>query len=434
MLEKEDQQNEWKREYTEEVKKTIIAFANSQGGTLYIGVNNDGSIHGISDIDKLMCQISNSIREAVKPDLTMFVDYQTEYINEKTILKVFVQKGTSSPYYLAQKGIRPEGVFVRQGSSSVPASDSYIVQMIKNTDGDRYEDIRSVNQDLSFDEAKKEFEKKNITFGMNQKRTLGLVNEEGLITNLGLLLSDQCPHSIKIAVFEDQKMKAYRDREIFSGSLFAQLHSSYAFIDRYNPKFSSFSGINRIDKRAYPEEAIREALLNSIIHRDYSFSGSILIHIYSDRMVFISIGGLLKGINESDIRLGVSVARNEKLAQIFYRLGYVEAFGTGIPKIMQSYMENPLKPTIEVSNHAFKVVLPQRMDTSTAPRESMTYSTHEDKVINLLKENEATIKREDAEKVLHLSQAMTSRILKELIKKGKLVSVGKGRNTRYILK
>jgi ATP-dependent DNA helicase RecG len=306
--------------------------------------------------------------------------------------------------------------------------------MIKNTDGDRYEDIRSVNQELSFDEAKKEFEKKNIPFGMNQKRTLGLVNEEGLFTNLGLLLSDQCPHSIKIAVFEDQKMKAYRDREIFSGSLFAQLHSSYAFIDRYNSKFSSFSGIDRIDKRAYPEEAIREALLNSIIHRDYSFSGSILIHIYSDRMVFISIGGLLKGINESDIRLGVSVARNEKLAQIFYRLGYVEAFGTGIPKIMQSYMEHPIKPTIEVSNHAFKEVLPQRLDTTSAPRETSTYSTHEEKVINLLKENETTIKREDAEKVLLLSQAMTSRILKELIKKGRLVSVGKGRNTRYTLK
>lgn len=111
----------------------------------------------------------------------------------------------------------------------------------------------------------------------------------------------------------------------------------YEYISRYNRIRAEFSGLHRIDKKDYPEEALREALLNSLVHRDYSYSGSILISIFDDRIEFVSIGGLVRGISLEDIMLGVSVTRNEKLANIFYRLMLIEAYGTGVPKIIRSY-------------------------------------------------------------------------------------------------
>jgi len=113
---------EFKREYTEEIKKTIVAFANTAGGTLYIGINDDKTITGVINPDDTLLQITNVVRSAIKPDITLFVDYKKEKIGKVVVIAVTVQKGTACPYYLEGKGIRPEGVYIRQGSSSVPAS------------------------------------------------------------------------------------------------------------------------------------------------------------------------------------------------------------------------------------------------------------------------------------------------------------------------
>ena len=137
---------EFKREYTEEIKKTIVAFANTAGGTLYIGIDDDKYIVGVNKPDDTMLKITNVIRSAIRPDLTLFVDCKTAKAGKSTVIIITVQKGTACPYYLAGKGIRPEGVYVRQGASSVPATETAILNMIKETDGEKYEDVRSLNQ------------------------------------------------------------------------------------------------------------------------------------------------------------------------------------------------------------------------------------------------------------------------------------------------
>lgn len=128
----------------------------------------------------------------------------------------------------------------------------------------------------------------------------------------------------------------FKERREFSGSLLHQLEDAYEFIDRFNITRAEFKDLDRIDMRDYPSEAIRETLLNAIVHRDYSFSGSTLISIFDDRIEFVTIGGLVKGISLNDILLGVSILRNEHLANIFYRLKLIEAYGTGMPNIGKS--------------------------------------------------------------------------------------------------
>ena len=420
---------ELKREYTSDINKAVIAFANTSGGTLYIGVDNDGSSIGVSDTDAEMLKISNSVRDTIKPDITMFVDYQKEIMDGMTVIKVIVQKGTSCPYYIAGKGIRPEGVFVRQGASTVPATETAILRMIRETDGEKYEDIRSLNQELTFSEAAKEFEARKVPFGANQQKTLGFTNSNGIYTNLGLLLSDQCVHTVKFASFEGTAKAVFKDRREFTGSLLKQLNDIYDFIDRYNRNRSEINGLHRIDKRDYPPEAVREALLNALVHREYSFSDSTLISIFDDRIEFTSIGGLVRGITFDDMMLGISVARNRNLVNVFYRLTLIEAYGVGIPNIMRSYEGYAAKPRIEATDNVFKITLPNINEIAS----KAFLSENENSVMALFEDN-GSITRKDIEAALSISQPMAVRLLKGLLDKGEIRAVGSGKNTRYVVK
>ena len=162
------------------IKKEIVAFANSNGGTVYVGVGDDGTVLGVEDADGCALQVSNMVRDAVRPDVTMFVSYETLDCDGRGVVAVKVQRGTNRPYYMAKKGLRPEGVYVRQGYSSVPATDAAIRQMIKETDGDSFEDMRSLDQGLTFESTKGEFEARNIPFGSPQMQTLKITSSDGL--------------------------------------------------------------------------------------------------------------------------------------------------------------------------------------------------------------------------------------------------------------
>lgn len=421
---------EFKREYVEDIKKTVIAFANTSGGRIFIGIEDDGSIVGVKDIDDTILKISSGVRNAIRPDITMFVSYNAEKVDGKSIVIVEVQKGTACPYYIENKGIRPGGVYVRHGSSSVPATETAIIKMIKETDGNKYEELRSTNQELTFEYADHEFEHAEIKFSDFQKKTLHLISNDGIYTNLALLLSDQCVHTIKAAVFDGKEKMNFKDRCEFTGSLLKQINDAYDYINRYNKTRSEFKNIHRIDIREYPVQAIREALINAVVHRDYAFSGSILISIFDDRIEFVSIGGLVKGISYDDMLLGVSIQRNENLANVFYRLSLIEAFGTGVPKMMRCYHDCLVKPEIIVTDNAFKIILPSTNSTKTGADE---ISDDEEKIMSFIAEHKS-IKRNDVETLLVISRAAAARILKKLVSKNKLEKRGNSRNLVYVMK
>ena len=385
------------------------------------------------------------VRDTIKPDVTMFLHYETIEESGKEIVAVDIQRGTDRPYYLAKKGMRPEGVYVRQGSSSVPASDTAIRRMIKETDGDRFEAMRSLNQELTFEATKKEFELRNIEFGPQQMRTLKLVDRDNLYSNLGLLLSDQCIHTIKAAVFQGKDQTIFKDRREFTGSLLQQMNEVYDFIDFRNQTHATIKKLLRIDVRDYPEIAVREALLNLLVHRDYSFSASALISIYADRLEFVSIGGLMPGIDLEDIMIGISVCRNQDLANVFYRLHLIEAYGTGMGKIMKAYEGMEEKPVIETTKNAFKIILPNvnakdekdsnpalSSEPLTNASDGVPISAREEKVLEYVRIHGA-VTRNDVIGLLGVSSSTAVRILKNLVKNSLLKQNGKARSTRYTI-
>jgi len=433
MMNTEGITKEFKHEYTDDIKKTVIAFANTNGGEIWIGVADDSTVVGVTNPDETILQVTNAIRDSIKPDITMHTLCEIRRIEGKNIVVIHVQRGTACPYYLTGKGIRPEGVYVRQGASTAPATESAILKMFKDTGGDSFETTRSLLQELTFKQAEKSFQEENIKFGIEQKRTLRLIGQDGSFSNLGLLLSDQCTHTIKAAVFEGNNKKVFKDRSEFSGSLLKQLDDSYFYLDQFNYTRAELAGLKRMDMRNYPPEAIREALLNSVVHRDYSYSGSTLISIYEDRIEFVSLGGLPKGISFSDLMLGVSVLRNNHLADVFYRLHLIEAYGTGVPKIMEYYREYTVQPSIEVSDNAFKITLPNtNYNRHVESPEQDAFSDDERLVLHFLA-GQSNIMRKQIEEVSGFSQAKTIRVLNALINKNAINKVGQGKNTAYFV-
>ena len=421
---------ELKSEVVSDICKEVIAFANTKGGTMYVGVQDDGHILGVENADRVTLQINNMVRDSIKPDVTMFVRYETQEIDGKQIVAVTIQKGTDRPYYLGSKGLKPSGVYVRNGTSTDPATDTAIRKMIKETDGDCFEDMRSLEQNLTFKAATAQFSKSNVAFDEAKMQTLGLVSHDGIYSNAAMLLSDQCCSTIKAATFSGTDKSDFQDRREFGGSLFQQMEEMYSYLDLRNRTRATFEGLYRNDVRDYPEEALREALLNSLVHRDYSFSASTLISVYDDRIEFVSVGGLLGGISLDDILLGLSVCRNPKLAAVFYRLKLIEAYGTGMPKIIKAYAGSGLEPKIEVTSNAFKITLPNRNAVKKETNVADMPRSNEERILSFVESN-GHIVRSDVDVLLDVSQATANRILKRMVADGLLYQDGSGRKTKY---
>ncbi len=419
---------ELKEIYTPDLKKEIIAFANTIGGTIYIGIDNNGEIVGIDDADFVMQQISNSLRDGIRPDISMFTHIELMHEDNKCFIKITINQGTRKPYYLSDKGLKPSGVYVRSGTTASPASEDAIRMMIKIADGDSFESNRSLIQELTFSSLKDAFQIRGLTFTEVQMKNLGILSSDDIYTNLGLLVSDQCRHSIKFAIFQGNDKLVFKDRKELTGSLFTQLADAFKTIDFYNSTRATFHDLLRTDERDYPEDAIREALLNAIVHRDYAFSGSTLINLYSDRLEFISLGGLVPGLSLEAAMLGASQPRNEKLANLFYRMKLIEAYGTGISKIMSCYSGLSVQPVFENVEGAFRVILP-----NIHAQKSIELDQKYIPVLKLF-ENKKEITRSDVEEALGIGTTHAINILKEMYENELIVKVGSGRLTRYVKK
>ena len=427
----ENSRLELKEIINSDFKKEIIAFANTDGGEIFVGVNKNGEVTGIANPEHEMEKISSMIHEGIHPDLIPFTDVSSLVIDGKAVIRVVVSRGEKPPYHLTDKGLKPSGVYVRHGVVSVPASEERIREMIRQTDGTTYDKARSLNQDLTFTYAEEYFSARNVAFRFENQRTLGLIDSDGYYTNTALLLSDQCEHSIKCAVFSGEGKSVFKTRKEFFGSVLRQLEEVYEYISLQNNVHADFSGLSRIECFDYPEYAIREALVNTIVHRDYAYSGSTIINIFTNRMEFVSLGGLVSGITLEDIFRGVSQSRNMVLANIFYRLKLIEGYGTGIQRILESYNDSA-EPQFLPGNASFVTVLPN-VGVKNTYVTIHDFVSPEEKVLSLLSKK-FEISRRDVEEILGTSSFPARKVLSSLISKNRIQAIGRGKNTRYVLK
>lgn len=419
---KESDKLEFKREVNDSIIKEVIAFANTTGGTIIIGYDDNGVPVGLSNAKEDLEKVSNKLHDAIEPNVDFLVSLKIDKIDDKEIIVIEILQGTNKPYYIKSKGMIPEGVYIRFGNTSRPSTSDMIRQMIVESSGITFEKNISSNQELTFIYAEKLFKEKGLAFGDVEKKNLGLITDKGLYTNLALLLSDECPYTIKMAVYPDNTKKEFLDsKETMTGSVLQSLEEAYSYLKLNNKVSSKIIGIDRTDTYDYSNEVLRECLLNTIGHRDYEISGSTLIHIFKDSIEFLSLGGLVKGLTVDDIKIGSSASRNPKLINILHRLGFVEAYGSGIPRIMEAYSLSLEKPKIIVAPNSFLIKIPK-----------LKNSSDETKITNHLK-NYDIITREEVEKLLNVQKVKAVSILNNLLENNIIVKEGKSKNTFYRL-
>ncbi len=429
----ENEYVELKRELTKEIKKEIIAFSNTNGGTIYVGIDDKGKIIGLNNPEQDLETISGMIREGIKPDLTLLTKIYIEMIENKNILVIKVSVGLNKPYYLSDKGMKPNGVFIRHGNNSTPTTDENIKKMLLESNYSSFEKSISKIQALDLNYTYDIFEKKGLKIDETKKKTLNIINLDNLYTNLALLLSNECPFTIKCAIYNGVDKTEFKDRKEFGGSVLKQMTDVFEYLDMFNRTSGKIIGLDRIDIKDYPDYALRETILNAIIHRDYNFSGSILIHLFDDRIEVLSLGGLVKGLSLDDILMGVSEPRNPDLANIFFRLKYVESFGTGINRIIKSYDKSNKLPQLKDSENGFLVILPNINYVKNRQNNNENYYSQEEIILDYINKYRS-ITRTITENILKVKRTRANNILNDMLNNNLIKKEGIGKNTKYVLK
>ncbi len=291
---------------------------------------------------------------------------------------------------------------------------------------------------MTFESARKAFQKYKVDFSPEKYLALGMIHpSDGLYTNLALLLSDQCRHTTKAAVFGDKENLTFKDNREFKGSLFQQLDETFQYLSLCNRTVAVFQGLERIEKQDYPQDALREALLNALIHREYSFSGSIIINVNDACMEIISLGGLLPGLSAEDIRSSISQPRNRNLAEVFHRLRLIESYGTGIRKIYHLYEGCSEQPKIEVTPNTFKIILPNMNYASASEKAEESAPTLKitpqmQMVPDYLHKN-GEMSEEDVQRLLKIKCTRCYMLMRQMGENGLIKTEGHGKARKFFL-
>ncbi len=422
----ENENIEFKKMYTENIYKEIVAFLNSYGGTIYIGYDDNGELVGLDEAKRVEEIISNGISQKITPDCSIFVSINNGVLDGKNYITINVSKGISV-YSLKEKGIL-KGTYVRNGSCSIPATEETVKQMIIKNSNLSFETSVASNQNLSFNYILKAFEEIGIDISnRNIMKNLFLLNKDNNYTNLALLLSDQNPYTVRVACYESIEKSNFLDRKEFGGSLLEIYDKTLDYLKLNSATYGLIDESVRKDIEEYPEFILREIILNSLIHRNYSTMTSNIINIYkSDGIEFISYGSLYGNITIDDVLAGLSTSRNPYLQSIFMRLKRVEAIGSGLRRVSSYYRKQNMNFIIRALPSSFVVKLPR-----ITVQQLVT--NNDDKLIIDYINKHGSITRKEAEKLIDKEKTATTFVLNEMVEDKMIEKIGKGPSIKYVI-
>lgn len=410
---------EFEETITNTFLKTVSAFSNYDGGVIIFGVDDDGRIRGLSDIKQACLDIENKINDTISPQPNYLLETQS---NDK-IIKLIVKSGLKKPYLYRSKAYK------RNDSSTIEVDTLEFSRLVLEGKNIRYEELPCSDQNLTFKTLSQEL-KKSIqieTFNKDTLKTLNLYdNSNGYSNAAGILADKNNFPGIDIVKFGNN-ISIIQKRATFDHiSILDAYKKSLDIFDDYY-QYETIDGIERKKMEKIPKESFREAIANGLIHRAWDIDSQIRVLMFEDHIEIVSPGGLPSSITEEEYLTGkLSVLRNRNLANVFYRLGFVEIFGTGITRIKQLYEKSLMKPSFEVSENTIKVILPIFEDGSNL--------TNDEAVVfkSLSKITLKSISEIDSD--VPFGKSKTTKILKNMAQKGLVLIQGRGRGTKYIIK
>ena len=427
--------------------KSISAFANGLGGSLFFGVDNDGVVKGLNDVQHVCETISSKIRDYMDPLPEVEMIPQT--VDGHNVLQVKVSSGNYTPYYYIGDGQRV--AFVRVGDESIPATAEQMVRLVLKGSNKTYDSLVTdyKAEDNTFIILANEF-KKRTTQEWNKKFlvSFGLVTGSDTLTNAGALFADDCPlwQSRLYCTRWDGKDKsdAINDAE-FTGNILLLLREAMNFVKSNTRKGWEKLPNGRKNKPEYAERAVLEAMVNHFIHRDYTvMGGEVHIDIYDDRLTVTSPGGMYNGMLIQNLNIDnvSSERRNPILANVMAQLEYMEKRGSGLTRIcnetkaLDGYKEE-LKPVFKSTPTQFQTIIYATADTQNVgdhdgDMSETKLTERQQKILNLIKES-PTITGKQMSETLLVSQRTIERDLSTLKEKGVLKREGKDNDGEWLI-
>ena len=427
--------------------KSISAFANGLGGSLFFGIDNDGNVKGLDDVQRICEVISGKIRDYMDPlpDVEI-IPHKTDNLD---VLQVKVHSGNYTPYYYIGDGQRV--AFVRIGDESLPATAEQMVRLVLKGSNKTFDSLVTdyKAEDNTFVILANTF-KKRTTQEWNKKFlvSFGLVTNTGVLTNAGALFADDCPlwqsRLYCTRWYGKDKSDAINDAE-FTGNVLLLLREAMNFVKSNTRKGWEKLPNGRKNKPEYAERAVLEAMVNHFIHRDYTvMGGEVHLDIYDDRLTVTSPGGMYNGllIQNLDIADVSSERRNPILANVMAQLDYMEKRGSGLTRIcnetkaLDGYKEE-LKPMFKSTPTQFQTIIYATVDTQNVGDHDGDVSEtklteRQQKILNLIKES-PTITGKQMSETLSVSQRTIERDLSAMQKKGILKHEGKDNDGFWVI-
>lgn len=416
---RENKTLEFKETITNTFLKTVSAFSNYEGGIILFGIDDDGNAKGLADAKKSCLDIENKINDSISPQ----PDYTLELENCDQTIKLTVKSGLQKPYLYKSKAYK------RNDSSTIEVDTLEFSRLILEGKNIRYEELPYKKQELSFDVLQKKL-KESIqieNFNKDTLKTLNLYdNVNGYNNAAGILADENDFPGIDIIKF-GENVSIIQKRITFENISVLDVYEKTLVVFRDYYQYEIIQGAEREKIEKIPEAAFREAIANALIHRVWDTDSQIRVSMFDDRIEVVSPGGLPSGITEEEYLSGkLSVLRNRNLANVFYRLGFVEIFGTGITRIKQLYEESLLKPDFEVSENTIKIVLPLF--------ENMLNLTEDEKIIYKVLSKNIMKPMSEIAFYVPFGKSKITHLLKSMEEKGIVLIEGKGRGTKYIIK
>lgn len=323
----------------EDFEQEVIAFLNyREGGTIYVGIRKDGQAVGVENIDLMQLQIKDRIKNNIQPSTLGLFDVIVEKIEDKDVIKVVISSGTEKPYYLRKKGMCPEGCYIRIGSSKEKMTTEMIDNLYAKRVRNSLNKIESPRQDLTFKQLMIYYEGQGTDITNNFLRNLELVMDNGKYNYNGYLLADENGMSIKVARYAGtNKVDLLENYEFGYCSLIKATQSVIDKMTVENKRSAKITPKTRIEKTLVDSKALKEAIINAMVHNDYSSGIPPVFEIFSDRFTITSYGGLPQEITQEDFFNAVSAPRNKELMRVFKDVDLVEQLGSGMERIMSVY-------------------------------------------------------------------------------------------------
>ena len=430
----EDVRNEFKIKLTDKFEEEVISFLNTNGGNIYIGVNDKGDIIGINgNIDLLQRTIKDRIKDNIMPSTLGLYDVIVLEKYNKKYIKVIIARGNERPYYLKGMGMTPDSCFIRVGSSIQSMTNEMINNEFSKRTRNSLKNIVSPKQDLTFSQLKIYYEEKGFSINNNFLKQLNLYTDDGKYNYNAYLLADNNSISIRFGKYDGTNSVNLIENEDFGNcSIIKATKNILNKLEIENKTFTKIEYPERKEIKMYDYIAVREAVVNAIVHNDWSNEYSPKFEIFSDRLVISSNGGIQDNTTKEEFLEGFSLPKNKELMKVFNDLDLVEQMGTGIIRILQSYN----KDSFEFFPNFIRVTFPfneNKFKTNTKEIKNNNLTEIQNSIIGLMLDS-PTITQETLARLLDVNIRTIQRNIKTLIDVGLIERIGATKKGEWIVR